>query len=202
MGIPQKKKKNMKITKKYLTRGIFLYHISKNVFNLHGIKKYYKMKTKKIYRQETKVTIDNNTGEIIQETDVTKSIVECEPNFIKMYVNDILKLKDVPKASNDVLNVLLANMSYQNIVVMIKPIKNLICEQTGLKSNTVNKAIQNLHKAGILIRKDRSVYIVDPTLFAKGKWEDIKKLRLVIDYKPNGTKEINSNMVEQLKLKI
>ena len=160
------------------------------------------MSKKKIYREETKTIIDSETGEVLQQTDVKKSMVEAEPNFIKMYVNDILKLKDVPKASNDVLNILLANMTYGNVVVMIKPIKDLIANETGLSLNTINKSIQNLHKSGILIRKDRSVYIVDPNLFAKGKWEDIKKLRLTIDYNQDGTKSINSDMVEQLKLKI
>jgi DNA primase catalytic subunit len=155
---------------------------------------------KKIYRHETRTTINSETGEIIQESDIKKSMIEQEPPFIKTYVDDILRLKDVPKASNDVLTILLQNMSYGNVVVVISPIKRIICKATGLKQNTVNKAIQNLHKAGILIRKERSVYIVDPNLFAKGKWEDIKKLRLVIDYKPDGSKSINSNMVEQLKL--
>ena len=158
------------------------------------------MGNKKIYRQEDSTTVDSETGEILQKTNVEKSIVEGEPNFVKLYIDDILKLKDVPKASNDVLNILVANMSYGNVVVMIKPIKDMIAEQTGLKLNTINKAIQNLHGAGILIRKSKSVYLVDPTLFGKGKWEDIKKLRLTIDYNPDGSKQINSNMVEQLRL--
>ena len=158
------------------------------------------MARKKIYKQENSQTVDSVTGEVLQKTTVEKSMVEAEPNFVKLYIDDILKLKNVPKASNDVLNILVANMSYGNIVVMIKPIKDLIAEETGLKLNTINKAIQNLHSAGILIRKNKSVYLIDPTLFAKGKWEDIKKLRLTIDYNPDGSKQINSNMVEQLQL--
>ena len=158
------------------------------------------MGSKKVYRQENSTTVDSKSGEILQKTSVEKSVVEGEPNFVKLYIDDILKLKDIPKASNDVLNILVKNMSYGNVVVMIKPIKDMIAEETGLKLNTINKAIQNLHEAGILIRKNKSIYLVDPNLFGKGKWEDIKKLRLTIDYNPDGTKEINSNMVEQLKL--
>lgn len=158
------------------------------------------MGTKKVTRQETKTVIDHETGEIIKTDDLKSYAVESEPNYVKMYIEDIGKLKDVPPASNDVLGVLVRNMSYGNMVVMIKPIKDKIKEETGLSLNTINKSIQNLYKAGILIRQSRSVYIVDPTLFAKGKWEDIKKLRLVIEYNNDGTKSINSNMVEQLKL--
>lgn len=155
---------------------------------------------KKIYRQETTTTIDNTTGEVLQETDIKSSMVDQEPNFVKMYIDDILKLKDVPKASNDVLSILVANMSYGNVVVLIKPIKDMISQKTGLSAHTIDKAVQDLHKAGVLIRRNRGVYIVDPSLFAKGKWEDIKKLRLTIDYNRDGTKSINSDMVEQLKL--
>lgn len=156
---------------------------------------------KRIYKEEKTTTIDNETGEIISEkTEVKASMVESEPPFVKLYIDDLLRLKDVPKASNDVLHVLVRNMSYGNYVVMIKAMKEQICKQTSLKMNTVNKAIQSLHKAGILIRKERSVYVIDPNLFAKGKWGDIKKLRLTIDYHKDGTKTINSNVAEQLKI--
>mgnify|MGYP005856741455 CR=1 FL=1 len=160
------------------------------------------MEKQKVTHQETKTVIDHETGEITQTHDVKSYAVEKEPNYVKMYIEDIGKLKNIPPSSNDVLGVLVRNMSYGNIVVMIKPIKDKIKEETNLSINTINKSIQNLYKAGILIRQSRSVYLVDPTLFAKGKWEDIKKLRLVIDYNNDGTKSINSNMVEQLKLKM
>lgn len=160
------------------------------------------MAKKKIFREQRTTIVNHETGEISREVEVLSSQVPQEPRFVKMYIDDVLKLKDVPKASSDVLSVLLANMTYGNVVVMIKPIKEMIALKTGLKSNTINKAIQNLHKAGILIRKNRGVYLIDPCLFAKGKWEDISKLRLVIDYKSDGTKVLNSNMVEQLQLNI
>ena len=159
-------------------------------------------KKQKVTQQETTTVIDSETGEILKTTDIKSFQVEKEPNYVKMYIDDISKLKNIPPSSNEVLNVLVRNMSYGNIVVMIKPIKDRIMEHTGLSLNTINKSIDNLYKAGILIRQSRGVYLVDPTLFAKGKWEDIKKLRLVVDYKSDGTKEINSNLVEQLKLKM
>lgn len=159
-------------------------------------------KDRKVYNQVTQTYVDKETGEMVSQSDIKMSRVEREPNFIKMYVDDILKIKEVPKASNDVLSVLLANMSYANIVVLIKPIKDIISQETGLKLNTINKAVQKLCDVGILIRRNRGVYIVDPNLFAKGKWENVKKLRMTIEYNKDGTKTINSNLAEQLKLDI
>jgi hypothetical protein len=161
-----------------------------------------KKNEKKVYNQVTESYFDNETGQITSQSDIKMSYVESEPNFIKMYVDDILKLKNVPAASNEVLRVLLSQMKYGNIVVLIKPIKEIISDITGLKINTINKSVQNLCDAGILIRRNRGVYIVDPNLFAKGKWQDIKKLRLTIDYEKDGTKTINSDIAKQLKLNI
>lgn len=157
---------------------------------------------KKIIRQQTETIVNIETGEISKTTDLQESYVEQEPAFVKMYVQDIVRLNDLPNAAGTILNVLIQNMSYGNIVVLIKPIKTRIVEATGFSESTIKKSISDLNKAGILIRKERAVYLVDPTLFGRGAWKDIKKLRMIIDYNHDGTKSINSNMVEQLKLNV
>lgn len=158
---------------------------------------------KRVTKTETSTIIDEQTGEILKTTNVESAYVASEPPYVKMYIDDIMRLKEMPGAAGKVLNVLVSNMSYGNVVVLLIDIKKLIMQATGLSIHTVNKSIAQLHKANILIRKGKSVYIVDPTLFARGKWDDIKKLRLTIDYNiADNTKTINSNMVEQLKLSV
>lgn len=157
---------------------------------------------KRITYQSSKSIIDSETGQIIEDVTIKQQIVNNEPAYVKMYINDIVRLNNLPGASGKVLNVLVKNMSYANIVVLIKAIKDMILQETGLPINTINKSITQLTEVGILIRKERSVYIVDPTLFAKGKWEDIKKLQLIINYEKDGTKSMKSSLTqpEQLKL--
>jgi hypothetical protein len=155
---------------------------------------------KKVIRQQTETVVDHETGEISKTTDLKESYIEQEPSYVKMYIQDIVRLNDLPSSAGKVLNILVSNMGYGNKVILIKPIKKYIMEQTGLSEGSVKRCIADLTKANILIRLERAVYLIDPSMFAKGKWADIKKLRMVIDYNEDGTKTINSNLVEQLKL--
>ena len=49
----------------------------------------------------------------------------------------------------------------------------------------------------------RGLYLVNPKLFAKGEWKDIRRLRLAIDYDTSedskGKRIISSNVAEQIK---
>jgi hypothetical protein len=154
----------------------------------------------KLTFQREEKQIDNETGKITKHIVISEKKVESEPAYVKMYVEDVVRINNLPGGAGKVLNVLVKNMTYSNIVVLINPIKRKIVEETGLTLNTINKAITQLNDAGILIRSERSVYIVDPTLFAKGRWQDIKQLQLTITYGPDGKKEISSNAVSQLKM--
>jgi DNA primase len=70
----------------------------------------------------------------------------------------------------------------------------------------LNKAIDTFYKKGLFIRVARGVYMADPELFARGKWEDIRELRLVIDYvtDDNGrtTKKLKSDLSESVQLRL
>lgn len=160
------------------------------------------METKKIVYRETTNTINLYTGELMQQTEFSKAVIEREPAFIKMYVADLIRLKDLPKSTNDVLMSLLRSMSYKNIIPAYAPIKKLICSELGIKMVTLNTAIDKLYKAGILVRIERGIYMADPNLFGKGDWKNVKSLRMVIEYNENGTKKISGGKetLQQLEL--
>jgi Firmicute plasmid replication protein (RepL) len=155
---------------------------------------------KKIVHEKVEQVTDILTGEIIRQKTYTKSIVEREPDFVKLYLKDVIRLKELPKNTENVLNLLLKSMSYKNIIPAYAPIKRMICNELNMQMNTLNKSIDNLYKAGLLIRVERGIYMADPNLFGKGEWKDIQALRLVIDYNKDGTKQISGEKMEQLKL--
>jgi hypothetical protein len=140
------------------------------------------------------------TGEILTQKSYTKSIIEREPDFVKVYLKDIVRLKDLPKNSENVLNLLLKSMSYKNIIPAYAPIKRMICSELDMKMDTLNRAIDNLYKAGVLIRVERGIYMADPNLFGKGEWKDINNLRLIIQYNKDGSRQISGERAEQLKI--
>jgi hypothetical protein len=144
------------------------------------------MDTKRITRTNTKIISDNVTGEILVAEQYSTSVVSREPDFVKLYVKDIGGMLDLTKSDNKVLFCLLKHMSYSNIVYLVLPVKNMIMKELDIPLNTVNDSIRNLSNSGILIRQAQGCYLVNPTLFARGKWEDIVKIRMEIEYSSEG----------------
>jgi len=157
-------------------------------------------KTKKVVFEHVDTTTDVSSGEIIEIKRHTQTIIEKEPDYIKMYLADVTRLKELPKNTDKVLHLLLKSMSYKNIIPAYAPIKRMICNELNIKMDTLNKAIDNLYKEGILIRIERGIYMADPHLFGKGEWKNIKNLRLIVEYKEDGTREISGERIEELKL--
>ena len=135
---------------------------------------------KVIYR-ETREIVDHQTGEVRQEENVQKIRVQREPNFVKLYLADILYLSDLPAGLSGVLFSFLRRMIYVN-----RSMKETVANEVGLTANTVNKAITLLVKGQILIRADRGKYYFNPHLFGKGDWSQISSLRATIEWNSNG----------------
>jgi hypothetical protein len=149
-------------------------------------------------KTETKRIVDTSTGELLAEEISSYDVrYENEPPYVKTYVSDIMRIQGLTGYTNNVMMEIIRTMGYNNIFAAFAPIKRVMCANLGVGMDTINKSIDNLSKAGILIRKDRGVYLVDPNLFAKGKWADIKKLRLTIEYDTStGKKTLSSNLDE------
>lgn len=139
----------------------------------------------KINQQVDRI-IDSETGEIIQQDRKESLAVGKEPNYYKVYINDLANLQGLNTTEKMVLEILSANMTFDNLIVLIKPIKEKLVKMTGKSYDGIKKAIQELAKKNVLIKEERACYRVNPKYIAKGKWEDIKALRLVIEYSERG----------------
>ena len=157
------------------------------------------MDKKELVIENNNNVIDSTTGEILSIEKIKTVIVGKEPSFYKVYVEDLGNLIGLNNAQKAVFECLASNMTFQNIVVLIKPIKKIIAQVTGYSPNTITKVIDQLYKKGMIIREDTSVYRINPKYVAKGKWEDIKALRLVIDYTEQGreiqVEKVNSKSI-------
>lgn len=155
---------------------------------------------KKVSKLSIIETVNEETGEIVLNETVRESfLIEREPDFVKLYLEDISRLKDVPQGMNKVLFELMKAINYNGIIMAYKPVKELMANNMGISVNYLNKCIDEFYKKGILIRYARGVYIADPNLFAKGSWKDIQNLRLVIEYNQDGTRALKSNVSEEMK---
>ncbi len=146
----------------------------------------------------------NELDEAVNSTEIATSSIPTEPDFIKIYLKDVVTLKGIQPANKDVLYCLLKLMRYENYVVSItKYDKTIICKELGLKRvQQVDNAISSLKKAGILFsivdengKKEQGAFEVNPYLFGKGNWvrnydkRDVHKLTVL--YRRNQKEVIN-----------
>ena len=110
----------------------------------------------------------------------------AEPPFIKMYLNDIVYMSDLPKSYGSILYEMFKYMTYagekDGMVIFINGyVKANIVQALSLKTTqSIDNAITKLVKGNILKRISRGTYRANPYLFGKGDWQDIARLRLEI----------------------
>ena len=157
-------------------------------------------KKKIVHIQEVEKIDVNSDGEIERRIQTNVSAFEKEPPYVKVYLEDLGRLRGLDPSEQKLVNELVFNMGYNNIVPSYKPVKEMIAKKIGVSLSTVNNSIQNLYKKGILIRQARGFYLMDPNIFGRGSWKDVKNIRMTIDYNEDGTKTINTNISKQLGL--
>lgn len=156
--------------------------------------------TSKILQQTQIIETDEN-GEIKTKTETNVTKVPKEPHYIKLYLQDILYLKDMPRGLNPVLHVLLKNIQWgNNRLILNSSLKKQMAQSIGLSVATIEKAITHFVKAEIMFREDKGIYVFNPYLFGSGYWEDIREVRMNITYNLQGRtfstkifKEIDEN---------
>lgn len=136
--------------------------------------------------QEVTNTKTDQYGQVIEEIKTQVIHVDREPDYVKLYINDLLRLQDIPKSANDILLAIIKRMTYNNDIALFAPVKREIASELNIKEVTVAKAIEMFTNKSILIRKDRGLYVINPYLFGRGKWEEIRKIRLQLVYSKDG----------------
>lgn len=135
---------------------------------------------------------DTATGEILSSRSNVYELKRLpdEPAFIKMYVQDLGALLGFQAMHRDILLFVAAGMNYYGVVALSAATKARIALTVGCNEKTIRNAITEYLKAGILRRIGRAEYELDPHLFAKGEWSEIRgrrdRFRLEVDYSPEG----------------
>lgn len=136
---------------------------------------------------ETSV-FDSKTGEMVSKRANKTLSWGAEPSFIKLYLQDVLYLSDMPTKHSAILYELLKRSTYAGEkdgmqVIINASLKRRIADSLGLKNiGSISNAITDFVKGKILYRADVGMYNFNPYLFGKGDWQDIAKLRLDVCY--------------------
>lgn len=109
---------------------------------------------------------------------------KSEPEYIKLFINE-------KNSRNEKISPILVEfLKYMTCANMNNPyggqiiycntfMKEQIAETLGLSLNRIEQAITGFVKSGIFDRVYTGTYQVNPYIFGKGNWEDIKNARTV-----------------------
>ncbi|MDF2883419.1 MAG: hypothetical protein K0R54_3976 [Clostridiaceae bacterium] len=143
-------------------------------------------------KQSTEVRVVDENG-VIKETRTNRTIDwGKEPPYVKMYLDTILYLKDLPKGYNAILLSFLRRMNYANnpdgeqVIYVNGAMKKTIAKELKISLSRVNNALTDLVKGEAFYRIQTGEYRVNPNLFGRGDWQDIARLRLDVIFDGKG----------------
>lgn len=139
-------------------------------------------------KQSVETMVINDSGEFVSKRANKTLSWGSEPSYIKLYLQDVLYLSDMPKKHSKILYELLKRASYAGdekgmMVALSSGLKRMMAKELNLKTTqSIDNALTDLVKGKVLYRIETGVYQFNPYLFGKGDWQDIARLRLEINY--------------------
>ncbi len=152
--------------------------------------------------QKREVHIDTITGEVIHDrTNVIDfTSVPNEPDYIKLYINDLGKLCDLSDGQRTILLYIAACVGYDGLVLLPVGQKARIAKSAKCSVSAVNNAVNFFCKADILKKQAGGLYELNPDYFARGKWREIRERRKAfytkITYSPDGERTVKTDVVD------
>ncbi len=135
-------------------------------------------------------TVVDENGKTIKKTEKVTRTWGSEPDYVKVYLKDMLYTRDMPTQHSATIYELLQKASYADRgmeVVINAHLKRQISQRLELKGiGGINNTITQLVKGKILLRVGRGVYRFNPYLFGRGDWQDISRLRFQVTYDLKG----------------
>lgn len=152
-------------------------------------------KTKKVVQTQETVLANYDTGEIHKVDKTNIYNLPSEPPFIKIYLEDIARILDLPHGPQTVLIALIRKLDYEGMISITPSARERIAKSLNIKVVTLNNYLTTLVDSEVLRRVGRGEYEVNPNLMSKGDWVETQKRRsnfkLTITYQPDGTRTIS-----------
>jgi hypothetical protein len=146
--------------------------------------------------------IDQLTGELLSDKTNVVNINKMpdEPAYIKFYIDDLSLLNKLTAGETRILLYVTSTANYQGEVLLPLAIKKRIAFNADLSIQAVSNAITKFCVKNILKRLDTGLYELNPELFARGKWREIRERRKAfytkITYTPDGQRTVETDFVE------
>lgn len=131
---------------------------------------------KKVNNVHVKQVVDES-GNFVREEKDWGYRFPVEPEFVKMYVDDVASLNHIAGIQGVVLAYMATLMDYDNKVVLSASERKRWQLEHGVAQSTINNAISCLLRDGHIFKSGSGEYTVNPTLFSKGDWKKTMQKR-------------------------
>lgn len=149
---------------------------------------------RRVVHRTDRTVASADTGEVVSYETLTVSRLPVEPPFVKMYLDDLGRVLDLPGGPRDILYALVRKMDYDGVISLTAAARQRICDAHGIKPQTFANYLQALMKADVIRMAGRGEFVMNPSLFARGAWEDVRRLRcgfeMVVRYDREGGKTV------------
>lgn len=128
----------------------------------------------------TVIEVDDLTGELRNQSTVYVSPPKNEPPYVKVYLDSVSSLTEMPMYCWPVLWWMIRMLPYANVDQEFEfgaPMRRKAAGELGVSVSRIDHAVSDFLKYGVLLRVDRGLYRFNPVFFARGEWKDIQKLR-------------------------
>lgn len=160
------------------------------------------MDTAKIIRETTSTHVDNETGEITRQSHTNVLQLPKEPPYVKLYLEDVAVLNNLPKGASSLMHELLRQMNYEGMINLNSTVKKTIAKRLETTIQVIDNQMSKMVKNQVFFREGRGVIRPNPYIFGKGDWKDIYKQRnawITVNYDKDGNRYFTSSFGEEEK---
>ncbi len=155
--------------------------------------------SRKLTQEIQQELVDNTTGEVITKLTQKTYTASNEPNYIKLYIDDLMRLKDLPKSTNGFFMAILKTMDYENKVYITKHVRQQIIKNMGIGESTLRRLLDNCIKKGLMTKIDSNTFFLNPNIFGRGTWQNVKEIRMLVSYSSKGRLLLNYEEYDKRK---
>lgn len=121
---------------------------------------------------------DKETGEI-----------QREPNFVKVYINDLCKIKGVTGLQMNMFHFMMKSMNNYNEVSYGKSAKERFCIEHKTSVSSFDNNIRALINKGLIERVSRGEFRINKKYAVKVDWDNVQSIQWITTYSKDGKQE-------------
>lgn len=121
--------------------------------------------------------------------DIETGEIRYEPDFVKLYIKDLCKIKGLTGIQNEMFKFMLRNMNHENLVSYGSTAKNSFLDEHGIKSTTFNNNIRGLIESNLIERVAKGEFRVNKKYAVKVDWTKVQEIKWETTYSDKGKEE-------------